>query len=148
MPKQSVRKYSGTSDNGHSEEWTQTVHPLPRYCPCISTTTSEQWTMDKMLVSNVSIIRRFHCTDDYLSWTKCHQFPLKNCGQLNVNRHICGINCKYSVSVRQMCDSGKLGAAGIQEVLLLRSTSLLRKYSSFIDSAWISLFHRYLQWNL
>ena len=47
----SVDLYSGTSDNGHSEEWTtslQWIHPLPIYCPYISTseegTTSEQWT--------------------------------------------------------------------------------------------------------
>ena len=45
-------------------------------------------------------------------------------------------------SIRRMCESEKLAAAGIQEVLLLQSTSLLRKYISFIDAAWSSLFHR------
>ncbi|CAI8036472.1 N-acetylglucosaminyl-phosphatidylinositol de-N-acetylase [Geodia barretti] len=45
-------------------------------------------------------------------------------------------------AVRRMCESEKLAAAGIQEVLLLQSTSLLRKYISFIDAAWTSLFHR------
>ena len=53
------------------------------------------------------------------------------------------ITCMYG-SVRGMRESGKLAAAGIQEVLLLRSTSLLRKYISFVDAAWTSLFHRFV----
>ena len=38
--------------------------------------------------------------------------------------------------------SGKLRLAGVKEVLLLQSTPLVRKYASFIDAAWTSLFHR------
>lgn len=43
---------------------------------------------------------------------------------------------------RKMSDSGKLGAAGVQEVLYLQSTHLLRKYGSFVEAAWTSLTHR------
>ena len=41
-----------------------------------------------------------------------------------------------------MCETGKLRAAGVREVMFLESTPMLRKYSSFIDAAWASLTHR------
>ena len=45
----------------------QTVHPLLIYCPYISTSEEGDnlWTMDKMVVPNVSIIRRFHCIPNH-----------------------------------------------------------------------------------
>ena len=60
--------YSGTSGNGHSEEWTTSLQwtncsPLPIYCS-EEGATSEQWT--KILTPNVSIIQRFHCTGSYI----------------------------------------------------------------------------------
>jgi hypothetical protein len=63
-------------------------------------------------------------------------------GKCCVRQCVVMITCMYG-SVRGMRESGKLAAAGIQEVLLLRSTSLLRKYTSFVDAAWTSLFHRH-----
>ena len=53
--------YSGTSDNGHSEEWT-TVCPLYTLSMHFYLQRRDNLrTMDKMLVLNMSIIRRFHC---------------------------------------------------------------------------------------
>ena len=43
---------------------------------------------------------------------------------------------------RSMYGSGRLGSAGVREVLLLESVPLLRKYSGFIDAGYTSLFCR------
>ena len=52
-------------------------------------------------------------------------------------------NFTFRVCCRRLCEMGELGAAGVQEVLFLESTSMLRKYSSFLDAAWTSVTHRY-----
>ena len=54
--------YSGTSDNGHSDEWTTSLQwthcSAPAYLLSIHFYLR---IMDKMLAPTVSIIRRFHC---------------------------------------------------------------------------------------
>ena len=59
--------YSGTSDNGHSEEWTTslqwtTCSPLRVYCSYyIPLKKGQPLNNGQMLIPNVPIIQRFHC---------------------------------------------------------------------------------------